>query len=36
MSQIMDTNELKMKVILVGDCGVGKTNIKRRFCRGGF
>ena len=27
---------LKIKIIMVGDSGVGKTNIKDRFCRGTF
>ena len=27
---------LRLKIIMVGDSGVGKTNIKDRFCRDTF
>lgn len=28
--------DLKIKIILVGDSGVGKSNIRSRFCRNKF
>lgn len=31
-----DEQDNKLKVILVGDSGVGKTNIKERFCQNKF
>lgn len=28
--------QLKIKIVLIGDISVGKTNFKNRFCRGTF
>ena len=32
----MNEEEMKIKIIIVGDSGSGKTNIKSRFFKGNF
>lgn len=36
MIESKNDTDLKIKIVIVGDIGTGKTNIKNRFCRGTF
>lgn len=36
MMNLKADTELKIKVVIIGDSGVGKTNIKSRFTRGSY